>query len=270
MLPALYTPPPIRVKQEEDQEGTTPGMFFSTLAAGGKTAVIKTEPMGPDAPWAMQAVTVQPKSEEPPRLLRVEPVHKPKVRGPWERDEPAPQTKKQRQGQLAPPEELVCTNRTTDQEERRIIHHLPRQHQQEHAPRWEQQPQPAETVETENEDANRQTPVSPKKHVSAANYAAVEAGLQRYGLIDEGLQAGGGRSLLIHVRKRCRPAFDLLNAVRPGTILQIIKRSGRPASLRVRATTPARYYSPGSVVTTLGIVVDEADWGSLTAVTPRI
>ena len=43
------------------------------------------------------------------------------------------------------------------------------------------------------------------------------------------------------------------------------RRADRRAGLRVRFTTPARYYSPGSKVTTLTVGVDETDWQSLMA-----
>lgn len=233
---------------------------------------IKTEPMGPDTPWAMQAVTIQPKAEQGPRLLRVEPVHKPKRRYPWElepaaqpEEAPAAQPKPRKAPVVQPkPEKPPRPPRVYRPS---AIHHPPKE--QQHAPpRWEQRP-----ASTGLPDAGPTPPTSgvepeAQRRVSARNYAAVEAGLERYGLIDEGRQPDG-RALLIHVRKRCRPPFELLNAVRPGTVLQV-QRSNQTASLRVRATTPARYYSPGSLVTTLGILVDEADWRSLAAVTNRI
>lgn len=219
---------------------------FTPPAVKREPPEIKTEPMGPDTPWAMQAVTVEVKTE--PTLLRVEPAHKPKVRYPWEPSQ-ADQIKEpavnQRKEPAAP---------KVNQPRRREPQHAP--------PRWDQRYQPPQEQQAAA-SPKEQRPAS--RRVSSANYAAVEAGLERYGLIDEGPQPGG-RALLLHARKRCRPAFGLLNAVRPGTVLQVT-RSGRAAGLRVRATTPARYYSPGSLVTTLEILVDEADWRSLA---PRI
>jgi hypothetical protein len=247
----VFTPPPI--KQEE------PSVFTPPPIKQEEPVRIKTEPMGPDTPWAMQAVTVQPKPEEPATLLRVEPVHKPKVRYPWEREEPAA-----RRIKVEPPEKPARRVPSVQ----RPVHHPSREPQ--HAPpSWDQRPAQAtkETAKPGGGTSKGQAPLT--KHVSSANYAAVEAGQERYGLIDEGRQPGG-RALLIHVRKRSRPPFALLNAVRPGAVLQVKRFSGRSAGLRVRATTPARYYSPGSLVTTLGVLVDEADWQSLTAVVPRI
>jgi hypothetical protein len=222
----VFTPPPTIIKKEPRE--------------------IKIEPMGPDTPWAMQAVTVRTGPDQTPQLLRVEPVHKGNQRAPWvKQEEPAARTREEQ-----PP----------------AVHHRPVE--QPHAPpRWDQRPgQHALEVSRSSRPLVSRPP--PVKHVSARNYAAVEAGLERYGLIDEGQQSGG-RALLIHVRKRCRPPFLLLNAVRPGTVLQV-KRSSKTAKLRVRSTTPARYYSPGSLVTTLEILVDEADWRSLAAVAPGI
>ena len=196
---------------------------------------VKREPMGPDTPWAMQTVTVQPKPNEAPRLLRVEPVHQPRERNPWE-TRPAPD--------LYP-------------------YPLPREHP--HAPpEWRQRPQVHPDAARQDRPKSEPTPDDrPRKHVSARNYAAVEAGLERFGLIDEGPQ-NAGRGLLIHVRKRCRPPFVLLNAVRPGTVLHVRRKGQSQATpLRVRSTTPARYYSPGAPITTLAILVDEADWRSL-------
>ena len=65
--------------------------------------------------------------------------------------------------------------------------------------------------------------------------------------------------------------FQLLNQLRPGALLRARRLlGGKPGQLRVRYTTPARYYSPGALVTTLAIGVDEADWQSLMAGTRRI
>ena len=50
----------------------------------------------------------------------------------------------------------------------------------------------------------------------------------------------------------------------------VVKRLDQTAALRVRSITPARYYSPGSQVTTLSILVDDTDWRSLTASPSRI
>lgn len=233
-----FTPPAI--KRENPERST---VEQETLTK--RQAVIKREPMGPDTPWAMQAVTVQTGPTEEPRLLRVEPVHKPKEHFPWE-SEPS--------------------------EEGPDLHPYPLSPGHPHAPpEWGHRPREPPTPARTNKPALKKKSPSPsRKHVSARNYAAVEAGLERFGLIDEGPQ-NAGRALLIHVRKRCRPPFLLLNAVRPGTVLHVRRRGQAGLTmLRVRSATPARYYSPGAQVTTLSVLVDEADWRSLAADASRI
>ena len=77
--------------------------------------------------------------------------------------------------------------------------------------------------------------------------------------------------MVIHV-KRKQIAWDVLNVVKPGSILAAKSRSGRgsPTPLRVRFTTPNKYYSPGCKVTSMTIGIDEADWQSLMAKARRI
>jgi hypothetical protein len=100
--------------------------------------------------------------------------------------------------------------------------------------------------------------------VRLRNYAAVDAEAGGYGLIDRGTREAGVRSLVMHTpsrRKLTRGQPSPPMMVRPGTILTV--RSplrGTTARLRVRYTTPARYYSPGQRVTTLSIGVDARDW----------
>jgi hypothetical protein len=105
----------------------------------------------------------------------------------------------------------------------------------------------------------------------ARNYAAVDARRETYGLIDEGLVDGGTRTMVMHVR-RGLPAWDILNAVRPGTILAAKSKSGRgsPSPLRVRFTTPTKYYAPGCKFSTMTVGIDEVDWQSLMAKARRI
>lgn len=91
-----------------------------------------------------------------------------------------------------------------------------------------------------------------------------------YGLIDRGARVGGLRMLIMHVKKEGgRP---LLDRVRPGSTLlvQSTLSGGVGGTLRVRYTTPARYYSPGERVTTLAIGVDAASWQSLVPKRRRI
>jgi hypothetical protein len=97
-----------------------------------------------------------------------------------------------------------------------------------------------------------------------------------YGLIDRGQAPEAGvRTLLLHVRggmrkKGKRDGGSIMDTVCPGSILQVYSTS--PSSdtgvkgrslLRVRYTTPARYYSPGEKITTLRLGVDAADWQML-------
>ena len=107
-----------------------------------------------------------------------------------------------------------------------------------------------------------------RERVCAQNYAAMDAESGAYGLIgvDASLPAPGGvRSLVMHVPRKAQHRGFLAH-VRPGSILKVRRtsRRGQPdppiQELRVRFTTPARYYGPGSNVTTLGIGVDEAEW----------
>jgi hypothetical protein len=102
--------------------------------------------------------------------------------------------------------------------------------------------------------------------VSMRNYAAVDAEQGDYGLIDRGVRQTGVRALVMHGRKRARDRRrDPLAGVRPGTILQVFSSvNGCGGKLRVRYTTPARYYSPGQRVSTMGIGVDERDWRLMT------
>jgi hypothetical protein len=107
------------------------------------------------------------------------------------------------------------------------------------------------------------------------NYAAVDAEAGSYGLIDRGVRETGIRTLVMHTPRARRPARDkrgrLLPAstaaalVRPGSMLRVrpTMGGGPAASLRVRYTTPARYYSPGEHVTTLCVGVDASDWQAL-------
>jgi hypothetical protein len=103
------------------------------------------------------------------------------------------------------------------------------------------------------------------------NYAAVDAKRESYGLIDQGMVDAGTRTMVIHVKRR-QIAWDVLNVVKPGSILAAKSRSGRgsPTPLRVRFTTPNKYYSPGCKVTSMTIGIDEADWQSLMAKARRI
>ena len=148
------------------------------------------------------------------------------------------------------------------------MHPLPPRPQQHGPPEW-LEPGPAEPAKGPASEGRRKAAPGADRRVCARNYAAIEHDAERYGLIDMGAQPSG-RSLLVHARKKCRPAHSLLNAIRPGVLLLASRPGGQPQRLRVRFTTPARYYSPGALVTTLAIGVDEADWQSLMAGTRHI
>lgn len=92
-----------------------------------------------------------------------------------------------------------------------------------------------------------------------------------YGLIDRGEAAESGiRALLLHVRggeSMHGRHNSIMGAVRAGSILQVYSTSpssvtgtGSKSQVKVRYTTPARYYSPGEKITTLRLGVDAADW----------
>lgn len=116
--------------------------------------------------------------------------------------------------------------------------------------KWEEKPEP-------QEEAEEARPTQ--------NYAAVDPEGKLFGLIDQGLADPRCRSLTVHVRRN-RVPWPILNAIRPGVLLQArLPRSSQTVGLRVRFTTPARYYSPGAKVSTLAIGVDESDWRSLMA-----
>ena len=200
-----------------------------------KKAGERVTKLGPDAPWATQAVTSKDGT-----LVRLEPVHK---------DRPNPWTVPG--GIHLHPTDLA------------YLHPAHPTHKQEPRPA----PEEAGRVE-----AGRSSPARVgSRLVSAQNYAATEAGAERYGLIDTG-PCSQGRSLIVHVRKNL-VAWRVLNPIRPGAILRvrpISEPGGKPTELRVRYTTPAGYFSPGKKVSTLAIGVDESDWRSLTGAAPRI
>ena len=99
----------------------------------------------------------------------------------------------------------------------------------------------------------------------ARNYDAIEAGREAFGLIDQGVTGAGVRNLLIHVRRAPhRPCWIVLNEIRVGSTIMASKGGkGIPSPLRVRFTTPSRYYTPSAKVTSMLVGVNEADWRSL-------
>ena len=99
----------------------------------------------------------------------------------------------------------------------------------------------------------------------AKNYDAVEAGREAFGLIDQGVTHAGVRNVLIHVRRTARPCWAILNGIRVGSTIMALKgeKGSIPSPLRVRFTTPSRYYTPSAKVTSMLIGVNEVDWQSL-------
>ena len=201
---------------------------------------VEVTPLGPpDTPWAMRVVV---KKEH---LVRVEPERKPRLK-PWPsppRVEPVP---------APPPHVEPAPPPRVHAGQPRPPEHGP--------PSWrEEAAHKGATIETTPDIKASQA----RRLVTARNYAAIEHGQERYGLIDSGA-AGPARELIVHVRKKFGDPFRVLNGIRAGSVLTA-KRGARQGQLRVRFTTPARYYSPGCPVTTLNIGVDETDWQSLMA-----
>jgi hypothetical protein len=138
---------------------------------------------------------------------------------------------------------------------------------------WARQPEDAKLVQPAPPKAPETAPpTKPHKKkvreeeatrlISAQNYAAVEAGAREFGVIDMG-EGQGTRSVVVHVPKSSAP-WLVLDPIRPGAALTVRPvAGGEPVHLRVRSTTPSRYYSPGAKVTTLAVAVDSADWQSL-------
>jgi hypothetical protein len=249
-IPSTFTPP--YIKREPRGQNTSPAQAY-TPAKKELVVTVSTVKM---APWAVQAV----QDEEEAEIVRIEPVHKPKP-VPW-----AEQAVKNEEGDETDRVETTSRTRhrhwppaaTSESAAQRPGRGIPTYEPKEPEPQPPDHPRSSPTARTEPSNGRR---------VSARNYAAVEHTLERYGLIDMGpITSSQQRSLLIHVRRRCRDPFQVLNTVRPGTLLSA-KAVGRnrKGDLRVRFTTPARYYSPGAAVTTLIVGVDESDWRSLMA-----
>lgn len=169
-------------------------------------------------------------------------------------------------------------------------------------PAWEEELDetpipPLAKWETESEGRERDKPRE-ERLVCVKNYAAVgveydDPGEQLsiaskvnspgwigncYGLIDRGAKDGGGiRMLLMHTKEQGstpHPRFGrpILHRLQPGMTLHVHSTApgGGKGQIRVRFTTPARYYSPGERITTLSIGVDAADWQRLTPKRRRI
>ena len=201
-------------------------------------------PLGPsNTPWAMQEVSRKDgKGEGKGRVIRFEPVRKPR-KNPWEL--PVSGKNKDKIHLGASPSPL----------------HGP--------PAWtEEEPEEQPLPEKKKEPKRKRVEGEGKHLISAQNYAAIEAGAERYGLIDMGpIDAGSRRLLTVHARKNNKAPHSILNTIRPGSVLFVKRgrRVGRTMQLHVRFTTPAKYYSPGAKMSTLSVGVDEVDWQSLIA-----
>jgi hypothetical protein len=189
-------------------------------------------PLGPDAPWATQEVVVRKGKKVV--SVRIEPVHATKP-APW----PSPPP-------LHPDDARYASHWIT-------------------APREKEEAHPEPAAKT----GGWVPELKGVRQIGAQNYVAVEAGKREYGVIDMGQAQLGLHSLVVHVPKG-RTAWPVLNRIRPGTVLDVKRAGGQRGGLRVRSTTPARYYSPGAKVSTLAVTVDSADWRSLMADARRI
>jgi len=100
-----------------------------------------------------------------------------------------------------------------------------------------------------------------ERRLSEKGYSAVEAH-GWFGLIDAGCPSRGVRELTAHT-PRHNGGFTL-DRLRPGQDIRLKSaRNEDGATLRIRFTTPERYYAPGRKITTLSIGVDDAAWQRL-------
>lgn len=224
----------------------------------GPRPVQKQEPVPPpDAPvtpWAVRVVPVKPEPDEPrdsrpaeTKDVKVVPARPPQA-APWTRPNYVP----------APERDVFA--RTA-----RLPDRPSEEEQEQERPRERKK---HKKVYVHIDPAN--LPPAPDRKCMQ-NYVAVDPSREMFGLIDQGLADGATRSFVMHVRRGQTP-WTVLGAIRPGVLLPVISKSGRGGvtNLRVRFTTPAQYYSPGSKVTSMRIGVDEADWQSLMTKAHRI
>ena len=98
--------------------------------------------------------------------------------------------------------------------------------------------------------------------IQSKNYSAIEKH-GRFGLIDMGIASPGVRCLTLHIPKSRNFLFPL-NNLKVGDIINVIKRdTNESLTLCLCFTTPSRYYSPGTRITTLTIGVDERAWSKV-------
>jgi len=126
-----------------------------------------------------------------------------------------------------------------------------------HAP-WKQEVTPEPAPEKRQEEPTEAEPPS-------RTYAAFEAERGEYGLIDRGeMDTGETQILLLKVARGTKEPWRVLERIRPGETMTVRRGKGQPpVPLRVRYTTPARYYPPGRKVTSLAVGVDASDWRAL-------
>jgi len=216
------------------------------LPANKKKKTVMVVAMGPtDTPWAMQEVV----REEDGTTVRVEPTRKPR-KAPW-----TPSTNTSTTGPVLHGPPAWSPDRALS----------------ESSPKVDEDEDEDEKKKKEKKKAGKKG----TRQISAQNYVAIEAGAERYGLIDMGptdSSGGSSQSLTVHARKCNKMPHTVLNTIRPGSVLFVkrSRRGGRTMQLRVRFTTPAKYYSPGAKLSTLSIGVDGVDWQSLIADAHRI
>jgi hypothetical protein len=135
----------------------------------------------------------------------------------------------------------------------------------------EKSPKKPEVVDLTGDDEPPPAPVvkasAGRKEVVGKNYAAMDA-TGNFGLIDDGRLDLGVRDLLAHIPRKRQAEYSF--AMRPGDVLQVTnqfdpakrrpRRLAPSTPMRVLFTTPARYYAPGTRVTTLRVGVAEQDW----------
>lgn len=105
--------------------------------------------------------------------------------------------------------------------------------------------------------------------VSSSHYAAVEVH-GWFGLIDHGCPSKGVRELVAHTPRN--NGGYTLDRLRAGQQIKVQPTSGprHQEDLRVRFTTPARYYAPGARITTLAVGVDDSAWTKVVRTRPNI
>jgi hypothetical protein len=234
---------PVEVKQEPGEQAARAG------ARPGAPVPPKQEPV------KREEATARIKRESP-EDVRVVP-ETPDRAAPWRRPDIVPTPQPGAPAALPPaPQEETAEDGESGQEE------TPPQMD----PKWSKPARKRRGPRTAPDSTEFNTSL-----LRAANYAAVDPSRGIYGLIDQGLSDPGTRALIMHILPK-RDAWPVLEKIRPGTLLPAISKSGRGGrtALRVRYTTPTKYFSPGCKVSSVTVGVDEADWQSLVMKAHRI